>query len=78
VVVAGGPVLFTGVAFGQATPYADVVPGTVDFEVRLAGTPEVALTIPSVVVAVGTVYSFSAIGLVGAAPPLGVLPLIDS
>ena len=78
VAMAGGPVLATGLAFGEATPYIDVPPSTVALELRLAGSETIGLVIPDTVLAVGTVYTFAAIGLVGGAPPLGPLPLIDS
>jgi hypothetical protein len=78
VLLPGGTVLFSNVAFGQATPYVEVPPGTVTMEVRAAGTPNVVLTIPDAVIATGTVYTFGAIGLMGGTPPLGTLPLVDS
>ena len=73
-----GALLFSNVPFGEATPYIDVPAGTDTLELRLAGTETVALVIPDVVLAVGTVYTFAAIGVVGGIPPLGALPLIDS
>jgi hypothetical protein len=78
VAIVGGPVLSTDLAFGQATPYIEVPASTVALELRLAGSETVALLIPDTVLAVGTVYTFAAIGLAGGVPPLGPLPLIDS
>jgi hypothetical protein len=76
--VAGGPLLFSNVAFGEATSYVDAGPGTVNLEARIAGTDDIVLGIPDVVLAVGTVYTFGAVGLLGGVPPLGAMPLIDS
>ena len=73
----GGPVLFTNIAFGQASPYIPVVPGTVDLEARAAGTADVVLDIPAVVLDAGRVYTFAALGVVGGTPPLGFLSLSD-
>ncbi len=78
VVVAGGAPLASNLVFGAATPYMDVPASTVSLELRLAGTDTVVLTLPNTVLAVGTIYTFAAIGLTGGTPPLGALPLIDS
>ena len=76
--VVGGPTLFTGIGYGQATPYLDIAAGTVSLEVRAAGTDTVVLALPDVALVLGTVYTFGAVGLVGGTPPLGALTLVDS
>ena len=78
VALAGGPVLFSNLGFGDATPYLDIPTGTVTLELRATGTPTVVLAIPDAVLTVGTVYTFGMVGLVGGVPPLGPLPLVDS
>jgi hypothetical protein len=75
--ITGGPVLFSNIGFGQASPYLVVPAGPLDLEARLAGTPVVVLDIPAVGAAPGGVYTFAALGLTGAVPPLGFLALSD-
>ncbi|MEM7262358.1 MAG: DUF4397 domain-containing protein [Planctomycetota bacterium] len=63
VAVAGGPVLFSNVSFGESSGYLNVDPGTYDLEVRVAGTSTVALSLPGVALAGETNYEVFAIGL---------------
>ncbi len=60
----GGPVLFPNVSFQSFTEYAPVPAGTYDLEARIAGTMDVALQLPGVVVADGAVNTAVATGLV--------------
>jgi len=60
----GGPVLFPNVTFQQFSEYAPVPAGTYDLEARIAGTMDVALSLPGVSVADGGVYTAVATGLV--------------
>jgi hypothetical protein len=78
VAVVGGTGLAAGLGFGEATPYVELPAATLSLEFRVAGTDTVAFVIPDTVLAVGTIYTFAAIGLAGATPPLGPLPLIDT
>ena len=78
VAVVGGTGLAASLGFGEATPYIDLPAGTLSLEFRVAGTETIAFVIPDTVLAVGTIYTFAAIGLAGATPPLGPLPLIDT
>jgi len=78
VVVTGGAPLTSNLPFGAATPYIDVPASTVSLQLRLAGTDTVVLALTDTVLAVGTIYTFAAIGLSGGTPALGALPLIDS
>jgi hypothetical protein len=72
-----GPVLFSNIAFGEASPYLPVEPGPVALQARLAGTETVVLNIPAVELAPGGVYTFGALGLTDGTPPLGFLSLSD-
>ena len=74
VAVAGGPVLFSNVAFPGATDFAEVDAGTYDLEVRPAGAEDVALALDGVALEAGTVYDVFAIGTL-ADGTLQALPL---
>lgn len=77
VAVAGGPVLFSNVAFRGSAGYAAVDPGTYDLEVRVAGTSTVALRVPGVTLSAGVNYTLFAAGLL-ANGSLTALPAVDS
>ena len=77
VAVTGGPVLFEGAEFPNATDYAEVDATTYDLEVRAAGTEDVALEVPGVELEAGMVYDIFAIGLAEDGS-LTVLPLTAS
>lgn len=77
IAVAGGPVLFSNVAFRQSTGYPQVAPGTYDLEVRPAGTNVVALSIPGVTLRPGTNYTVFAVGLLSN-KSLAALPAVDA
>ncbi len=70
IAVAGGSVLFPDVDFQEGTSYLNVPAGTYDLEARIAGTMDVALSIPGVMLAEGGVYTAYATGLVA---DIGVL-----
>lgn len=74
----GGPVLFSNVAFKGIGDYLPVDAGTYDLEVRLAGTSTVALSVPGVALADGTVYTIFAMGLAGGEPALTAVPSADA
>lgn len=78
IAVTGGPILFRNVSFKQATGYIEVPAGTVDVEVRLAGTAQIVLTVPNVTLRTNVVYSSFAIGLAQGHPPLKALLLLDN
>lgn len=59
-----GPVLFSDVSFGEVEDYLEVMPGTYDLEVRLAGTMTVVLSLDDVMLMKGTQYTVFATGLV--------------
>jgi LPXTG-motif cell wall-anchored protein len=74
----GGPVLFANVPFKGTGDYLPVDAGTYDLEARLAGTDTVALSVPGVALADGTVYTIFAMGLAGGEPALTAVPSIDA
>lgn len=65
IAVAGGPVLFSGLAFPNASDFAEVAAGTYDLEIRPAGTMDVALAIPGVTLEPGMIYNVYAVGSLG-------------
>jgi hypothetical protein len=70
IAVKGGDVLFRNVPFGKATRYLTLPATTADLEVRVAGTNQVALTVPDVTLNPGQAYTAVAVGFAGAQPPL--------
>lgn len=60
----GGPVLIPDVAFQEFSEYLEVPAGTYDLEARLAGTMDVALSLPGVMIGDGDVVTAYATGLV--------------
>lgn len=78
VAVAGGPVLFSNVAFKGVGDYLPVDAGTYDLEVRLAGTETVALSVPGVALEDQTVYTVFAMGLAAGDPPLEAVLSVDA
>ncbi|MBN1642465.1 MAG: DUF4397 domain-containing protein [Anaerolineae bacterium] len=78
IAVKGGPVLFSNVAFKEVGEYLPVDAGTYDLEVRLAGTDTVALAVPGLALADGTVYTVFAMGLAGGQPALMAVPSADA
>lgn len=76
VAVAGGPVLFSNVAFKEVGNYVTRAAGTVDLEVREAGTNNVLLPLPGLPLNNCSVYTLFLMGLREGQPPLqGVLSL---
>jgi len=78
IAVKDGPVLFANVAFKEVGDYLPVDAGTYDLEVRLAGTDTVALDVPGLALAEGTVYTVFAMGLAGGEPALTAVPSVDA
>ncbi len=64
VVPAGGEPLVSGLAFPEATPYAEVPADTYTLDVNAAGTKQTVLTVPDATLASGGVYSAFAVGTV--------------
>ena len=63
IAVAGGPGVFSNVAFKGVGDYVDVPKGSYDLEVRAAGSPDAVLTVPGVELQGGTTYTVFATGL---------------
>lgn len=72
-----GTVLFDDVSFKELTSYIGVPPMNYTLQVRLAGTPDVVLTVPNVRVEPNKRYTVYAIGFAGREPELEALLLID-
>lgn len=72
-----GTVIFSNVSFKHITPYIDVDPMNYTLQVRVAGTPNVVLTVPNVNLNADKYYTVYAIGLVGESPELDALLLLD-
>jgi hypothetical protein len=76
VAVRGGPTLFRGVRFPDATPYVAVPAGTFDIQVRAAATGKTLLSASDLAVRAGTISTVAAIG--GAGKPPRLLPIVDA
>jgi hypothetical protein len=74
----GGPVLFANIEFKEAGDYLPVDAGTYDLEARLAGTNDVALSVPGVALEDGKVYTIFAMGLAGEEPALTAVASVDA
>ncbi|MRH41814.1 DUF4397 domain-containing protein [Aquibacillus halophilus] len=77
VAVTGGDVLFENAEFKDVTDYAELDPATLDLEVRVSGTEDVVLSLPSTKLKENTIYSVLAVGLASGEPPLDVIVLAD-
>ncbi len=78
VAVTGGPVVFPGASFGDASDYLPIPAGTYDLEVRLAGTQTVVLPLPGVTLEANTVLSVYAMGLAFGEPALQAVIKLES
>jgi len=78
IALAGGPVLFANVSFGESGGYIAVPEGVYDLEARIAGTETVVLPVPGVALDRSRTYSVFATGLAFGEPPLGVLATLDA
>ncbi len=78
IAVKNGPVLFKNIAFKGVGEYLPVAAGTYDLEVRLAGTNNVALSVPGVKLDNQTVYTVFAMGLAGGQPSLTAVLSVDA
>ncbi|MCC6752356.1 MAG: DUF4397 domain-containing protein [Saprospiraceae bacterium] len=69
IALAGGAVVFPNVPFKSATGFLPVDGGNYNFEVRVAGTTTVALSLPGIQLQPGKIYTVFAKGFL--APPSG-------
>jgi hypothetical protein len=78
IAVKDGPTLFSNIAFKGVGDYLPVDAGTYDLQVKIAGTETVALDVPGLALADGTVYTVFAMGLAGGDPALTAIPSVDA
>jgi hypothetical protein len=78
--VAVGPqtLLFPNLGFLDASPYKVVDATAVNLELHPAGTQVVALSVPNLTLAAGKVYTVYAVGLSNGAPPLSLIPVVNT
>lgn len=72
-----GTKLFSNVGYGEVTSYIAVNPGNYTVEARVAGTSQVVLYVPNIVLGANRFLSIYAIGLPGGNPPLQVVIPMD-
>lgn len=77
IAVAGGPVVFSDIAFQGTGTYTPVDAMSYDFEVRPAGSEDVALEVPGVALEAGNVYTVFAMGLLDDGS-LTAVPSVDA
>jgi hypothetical protein len=78
IAVAGGPVLFSNIAFTEVGDYLSVPGGSYDLEVRLAGQDTVVLDLPGIALMDGTVYTVFAMGFASGEPSLQAIISVDN
>lgn len=76
--VPGGPTLFQNLSFKEVTPFQAVDAGTVDLEVRPAGSMQSVMSIPDVSLQGGSLYTFVALGMLRGTPSFRVMPIVDT
>jgi uncharacterized protein DUF4397 len=76
IAIKGGPIIFSGVGFPEATSYSAVASGSYDLEFRAAGTDQVLLTARGVSIKAGAVESLVGVGGVGR--PIEVVQVQDA
>jgi hypothetical protein len=70
-------ILFANVNYKEVTNYKSFNPGRYTLQVNIAGTTQIVLNIPHIVLRPGRNLSIYAIGLIGKDPPLQVLIPLD-
>jgi hypothetical protein len=76
VAIAGGPVLFRDVRFGEVTPFVTIAAGRVSMEVRAAGTSKVLFTQGAARMPAGMIVTLA--GTITAAGQIETLPIVDA
>jgi hypothetical protein len=76
IAVAGGPVLFRDVRFGEVTPFVTVAAGRFGMEVRAAGTSRVLFTQGAARMPAGMIVTLA--GTISAAGQIETLPILDA
>lgn len=72
VAVTDGPVLVSNLALGEGAGPLPVDAGTYNLELRVAGTTDVALSLPNVSLSDGSIYTLIATGFLNSEPALTV------
>jgi len=72
-----GTILFRNVKYNEVTKYIPLNAGTYTLEARPAGTTQVVLYVPNIVLLPNRFYTFYAVGLAGGNPALQLLIPID-
>jgi hypothetical protein len=76
IAVAGGPVLFRDVRFGEVTPFVTVAAGSFGMEVRAAGTSRVLFTQGAARMPAGMIVTLA--GTISADGQIETLPILDA
>ena len=76
IAIQGGPVIFSGVGFPEATSYSVLPSGSYNLEFRAAGTDQVLLTARGVTIKAGAVESLVGVG--GAGRPVELVQVQDA
>jgi LPXTG-motif cell wall-anchored protein len=76
--VAGGPTIFSNIAFKGVGTYTPVDAGTYNLQVTPAGASDVVLDLPNITLEAGTVYTVFATGLAGGTPALSAEITVDA
>jgi hypothetical protein len=76
IAVAGGPVLFRDVRFGEVTPFATVAAGRFGMEVRAAGSSRVLFTQGAARMPAGMIVTLA--GTISPAGQIETLPILDA
>jgi hypothetical protein len=76
IAVAGGPVLFRDVRFGEVTPFVTVAAGSFGMEVRAAGTSRVLFTQGAARMPAGMIVTLA--GTITATGQIETLPILDA
>lgn len=77
IALSDGRKVFSSVGYKDITDYVCVPPGTYTFQVRLAGTDDVVLTIPDVQLKPDNYYTIYATGLAGGSPSLDAIVVTE-
>lgn len=77
ITLADGTMLFRNIEYKEISNNLAVAPGRYTIQARIAGTPQVVLTVPNVVIQPNRYYTIYAVGLVNEKPPLQVLIALD-
>ncbi|KXG74125.1 DUF4397 domain-containing protein [Thermotalea metallivorans] len=77
ITLADGTILFRNIEYKEISNNLAVAPGRYTIQARIAGTPQIVLTVPNVVIQPNRYYTIYAVGLVNEKPPLQVLIALD-